>query len=231
MYLYASVGVCHQLANRGLFSTGTTVKEARGYGLSHFFFGTYGFASIKAEESDFSVFGAENTGNASYDMKQCLAQAPPSMRTREAVDREAELFLAFLRNVRSRSLQSSQPDFQLAYESYRKDSLGWRLEDTLGPQPAEQLRGRVNELWSRVQSRKSALFREHFSAMMRFRRIPSEYWQGMNNLLRDAQRGLRSFLTPEQYRKFVNLPYPDREELLVTWRDFMDRRARALIPE
>ncbi|WP_319407570.1 hypothetical protein [uncultured Desulfosarcina sp.] len=39
---YLAIGVCHQLANRSLFHTGKTVKNARMYWWSSFFYYTYG---------------------------------------------------------------------------------------------------------------------------------------------------------------------------------------------
>ncbi len=39
---YLTIGVCHQLSNRSLFHTGKTVRKARMYWLSSFFYYTYG---------------------------------------------------------------------------------------------------------------------------------------------------------------------------------------------
>jgi hypothetical protein len=61
--LYMVVGVCHQLANRGLYAAGTTVWQARAYGLSHWFFGTYGKAIFLP-------------GVWQYRMNNCLNNAP-----------------------------------------------------------------------------------------------------------------------------------------------------------
>jgi hypothetical protein len=46
VYLYLVVGVCHQLANRGIYHTGKTVLNARVYGLTSFIYGTYGTCLI-----------------------------------------------------------------------------------------------------------------------------------------------------------------------------------------
>ncbi len=40
--VYATTGVCHQMANRILWPSGKMVSRASGYMVSHFFWGTYG---------------------------------------------------------------------------------------------------------------------------------------------------------------------------------------------
>lgn len=45
--IYGVTGVCHQTANRILYPAGVTVKDARGYKLSHFAYGTYGLDSSR----------------------------------------------------------------------------------------------------------------------------------------------------------------------------------------
>jgi len=41
-FIYGVDGVCHQEANRGLYTSGKTVSKAKGYWLSSALFGTYG---------------------------------------------------------------------------------------------------------------------------------------------------------------------------------------------
>jgi hypothetical protein len=66
IFIYGFDGVCHQLANQVLYSTGSgsgplTVKNARGYWISSLFFGTYG----------------SNTSDWANLVKSCAATAAP----------------------------------------------------------------------------------------------------------------------------------------------------------
>ncbi|HMK04828.1 MAG TPA: hypothetical protein VK489_11575, partial [Ferruginibacter sp.] len=65
---YAFRGVCHQVANRVLYATGTgttpplTVKNAKGYAISHFLYGTYG----RGLTAEFKARVAKCNGNPAY---------------------------------------------------------------------------------------------------------------------------------------------------------------------
>jgi hypothetical protein len=68
IFVYAIDGVCHQLANQVLYSTGSgsgsgplTVKNARGYGISSWLYGTYG----------------SNTSDWSKLLQSCAGTAQP----------------------------------------------------------------------------------------------------------------------------------------------------------
>ena len=73
VFIYGIDGVCHQLANQVLYSTAgpLTVKNARGYWISHFLYGTYG-----SNKSDWTKLVQSCAGTA----------APPTGPTGEMSD-------------------------------------------------------------------------------------------------------------------------------------------------
>jgi hypothetical protein len=213
-FLYATVGVCHQLANRGLESAGTTVSKAKGYGLSFFFFGPYGKVSL---------------ATLVYAMFLCRRAAPPAPESK-ALDKQVALFRDF--SAKARRLPPGTPDEEILrlHRDYRRDSLNERIKNTL-PGMADQKFNMIIGLWQAIQRRQDVLLAEHLGNMLASKRIPAAYIRKMDELAQKVQLTLRRGLSKEQYERFLNLPYYRGMENLVTWRDFIDPKGPVHFPE
>lgn len=204
---WGAVGVCHQLANRGLYSVGSTVESAKGYGMSHYFFGVYG-RPIR--------FGDN------FDMDRCLSAAPRSTaQSSQEPNEQIQLYRDFRESMR---IMPPTPlgarDAQLL-KNYFWQSVLIRLRLAL-PLEGERLAARVHEYWNRNYDQQKLLLRRYMGAMLESGTMNQNFSNGMNRLLFITQDQFRDLFSPSQYLAFFNLPYPSDRSQYVDWSSFKE---------
>lgn len=208
--LYGAVGVCHQMANRGLYSLGSTVEGARGYGMSHYFYGVYG---------RFSRFSDD------YDMKLCLENAPRrEVPERNKPEKQVLLFRGLMLTLQNLSPMMLDTRWARLYKSYSWDSVRERLRLALGEKTAAELAPRVEEYWGKNFDQQVDLLKKHLEKMIATKRVDTIFKERMNQLLFKTQDQFRQLLTPEQYEAFFLLPWPKDRSQYIDWGYFDDEK-------
>ncbi len=124
-FAYLMFGVCHQLANRGLYYTNKIVKEADGYKLSSLIYKTFGWESIDQRE---------------YWMDRCLEASrqagiwengSPDEKTRntQPIDPEFSLYAEFIGNIRSLKSEKKKNN---EIEAYNDRLLRYYIDERIG---------------------------------------------------------------------------------------------------
>jgi hypothetical protein len=214
--LYLTIGVCHQLSNRGLYTAHTTVIGARAYGLSRWFFGPYG----RAIPLPFVW---------NYRMVNCLAQAPPpvfalarSGNAGPSPKNESEEYRIFQRYLDKLKKAEKEMDAEKQYElmnQYRRKVLSWHLDDVKVRKEAKKM---VLEFYDETQP----TLKELMTDMMNKKISKEQYVKSMNERLKNVQDFLKKILGKNNYESFTNAPF----DKTLIWQDFMDKSTRALFP-
>jgi hypothetical protein len=234
VYLYMVVGVCHQMANRGLYSLDSTVEGAAGYGMSHYFYGVYGFTAW-ADDYDFNLClehapALPPPPSPAPAARKLSAERPaPAPPTNQAQarplvvpDPQVALYREFRRSLGDIPPGSWDPKAAELYKAYAWRSVALRLRQTLGDQAAEELQGKVMHYWSANYDKQMALRREFVGKMLKSKQMEPRYEKGMNRLLMATQDQFRQLFSPLQYEAFFLLPWPKKSSQLVQWRWFQD---------
>lgn len=144
IFRYARDGVCHQLANQVLFSTGTkgavfTVKAARGYWFSTFKYGDYGVNVADWEKQKRGCdIGRPNEDNEETEMSKDDFKE----RAREVLGQAAPDLLRDLLALRAKAM-ADQPSENNSAASINKKNQVWfdRAADLLGTTRFKQIFG------------------------------------------------------------------------------------------
>lgn len=211
--LYGAVGVCHQLANRGLYSVGATVEKANGYGMSHYFFGVYGRLTRFSDN---------------YDMVDCLAAAPRQrVQSGQKPDEQIVLYDNFRQSIKGIPPMLLDTEGARLYKNHSWDSVRNRLDIALGREEAGRLAPAVEQFWSSNYNRQNALLRDFLGKMMESKRVDPVFKARMNQYLFETQDQFSKLLSPDQYKAFFNLPWPKNRSQFIDWSYFKDNKPPA----
>jgi len=194
-YFYLVIGVCHQLANRGLYYTGKTVQGARMYGWSSFIYGTYGKCiwGLRDYCMETCIFSSGEWEPGHPD--QCEAEKKPAAGTLSFENRLFEKYF------RSKPLDSNEMRFRSLYMEFKNEWLQMNIRTRLGPShprrfEIQRLRNAMvrekDELDGIVIRRKSA----DEDLVLRYNRLYNEYLQMF-----------RKMLPPKEFERLFDMPY------------------------
>lgn len=210
--LYMVVGVCHQLANRGLYTAGTIVAGANAYGLSRWFFGTYGKAIRIPFIWQYRMYNCQAQAHANiadmYSLKIVKAAYEPAKKSKEFLIFQSE-YLPELKKAEAK--KDEEAEYKLMNQ-YRRQVVSWNLDEAKVRDNAKKAvlsyyDGFVPKLEKLMEDRAQ----ETISGQ--------EYLKQMDALLKDVQDSLKKLLIQKQYEQFTNAPY----DKTLTWEDFTDK--------
>jgi len=211
--LYGTVGVCHQLANRGLEPVGATVYQARGYGLSFVLYGAY---------------GRLNAVTLPFAMYLCRKKAPKGGQ-KKSLSPQVRLFRGFADSLLKIAPQLSAGQIIGRHRAYSRDALNLRMEQTIPGAGVSKFQFVMN-LWHRVQQSLDQIWAEFGNGIIANQEISKPYVNRLDALVRSVQTDLAEVLSPEEYFNFLRLPYPKSKRDLASWRDFVDPNGPVRLP-
>jgi hypothetical protein len=124
-YAYLVFGVCHQLANRGLYFTNKKVKEAFGYKLSSLIYKTYGWESINHRD-----YWMDECLETSQNIVQWKEGSPDDkMKSVQSIDPELEIYKNFSKNIKN--LKSNNDKIN-EIQAYNDRLLKYYIDERIG---------------------------------------------------------------------------------------------------
>ena len=132
-HYYLIIGVCHQLANRSLFHTGKTVKNARMYNWSSFFYYTYGacFWPLKKYCFDNCQEASEALGPWKPGVPPGCNQSESEKRSLIKPDDECMLYVKHFGNLKGAKDSRSMKD---VFKNYRDELFSLYYQQRVGDQ-------------------------------------------------------------------------------------------------
>jgi hypothetical protein len=195
---YAIVGVCHQLANRSLYHTSQTVKNARWYKITSFIYGTYGICPFPF---------------CSYRMSNCLQSAsgwetgiPPvcdvtaTAASKEAVNEEAGLYKKYFDRLKG---DIPEERFNGIYQAYINDLMDLYIKNRLGPEITPEKSTQIKAIRNRLMIDKQKLDETVVRGELQGQQMVDAY-NGLYNKFLD---NYREILDPAQFYNFFGLDY------------------------
>ena len=193
-WAYLMVGVCHQLANRGLYYTGNTVKKANGYLLSSILYGTFGWESIEKR-----MFWMDRCLKASTNVATWKAAAPdarrqekPSLRSEHLIYKDFYGEPQSLKNIADR---------QRTYEGYRDKLLEHYITERIGKAKVKKYQSKLKEGYVSFAKEKRSLD----ARLMKQGRISNQIINEYNELINRYLAKAAEYMPAGDYKKMFGL--------------------------
>ena len=207
---YLVLGVCHQLANRGLFHTGKIVKNARMYMWSSFVYQTYGYNS-----PHFREYRMSNCQEASSKIGTWKPGLPPTclppgveQATPAEPDAEYQIYMEYFRDLRvTESVQAMSNQ----RKSYRDKILTLHIKQQLGDENVRIYLPMLSKEQDVLVQNKAGLDQkliEYLKSMMS-KSLPGNIIDEYNNLFNASFTRIRHEMPRNTYEKFFSLSYYD----------------------
>jgi hypothetical protein len=205
-YYYLPIGVCHQLANRGLYNTGKTVAGARWYGFTSQVYGTY---------------GALDWAFPKYSMENCLKSigqwqdgAPPECgaavkSSPKDAGWEKELFDS---SMSMKGLRVSKGAFVEWFKTYMDALLMGNIRRRLGADFPQAKAMKIKGLHDEVLTVKYTLDKSSLERLSRTQTIPENIIDKYNNLFKWYLRQSREYLTQAEFERLFDMDSTDIEK-------------------
>jgi len=210
-HVYLIVGVCHQLANRGLFHTGRIVKNARMYEWSSFIYQTYGACFFPLED---------------YCMGNCLKESPlpgawrpgappactPPKKPEAAPgkpDAEHRLYWEHFMNPELTFEDEKQMEAQM--KSYRHELLRLHITQRLGQRYVSDFLTLLSEGQDALLKEKRPLDTRLYEA----KRLTDEIIDAYNALFNKYLARFRAKMPRDLYERFFGLTADDKIDMRI----------------
>ena len=197
---YLINGVCHQAANRILLPANILVRGARGYGVSHALFGTYGRVGHWPCKSPFQQYPGV-TG----DLPACKTKGAAGALTAsdkldwQFIRRELEIYRGAATLMRSKADPADAMDFHLELFMHM-------VEFNLGPMLDKPLARKLRQVRKKVE-------KERMKPELAFRNEEmkaKEFVERFDKLTIRFQSEMASVMKPEQYETLFDLKPDDQ---------------------
>ena len=209
-YYYLIIGVCHQLANRGLFHTKKIVKNARMYKWSSFVYQTYGACFLPLKE-----YCMSNCLEASTTISTWREGAPPSClpsgseRSGPAKpDAEYHLYMDYFGYPK---VTMGVQDMAGLLKSYRYKLLAMHIKQRLGDKYLRDYLPILSKGQNELLEKKKVLDLRLFESKRLSDNIINEYNKLFNEYLIRFQAQMPRYL----YERFFGLAYGERIDVRI----------------
>lgn len=201
-HYYLIIGVCHQLANRGLFHTGKIVKKARFYNWSSFVYQTYGHCFWPLKE-----YCMGNCQEASEELGAWHKGAPPScLQTGgenakpEKPDAEYNLYVKHFSKL---SAPKDDKDLEDQLKSYRKKLLILYINQRLG----NKYQNKYQPILSKEQENLLKKKRELDFQLFKDKSFSDNRIDAYNKIFNESLDNLRAEMPKALFEQFFGLSY------------------------
>ena len=201
-YYYLIIGVCHQLANRGLFHTGQIVKSARMYEWSSFVYDTYGACFWPLKEYCMSSCREESAKVGQWEpgaQPTCLSSG---MKDAKPADPDAEYQL-YMEHFGDQKAPEDKQKIAGLMKLYRDQLLTLHAQQRLGDKYWRKYVPILSDGQYELLEKKKDLDLR----LLKEEKLSDDIIKAYNELFNESLAQFREQMPKEIYEKFFGLAY------------------------
>jgi len=204
-HYYLIIGVCHQLANRGLFHTSKIVKNARMYKWSSFVYQTYGACFWPLKEYCMSKCREASSTIGTWQPGAPPACLPSGVKKARPVELDAEHQL-YMDHFGDPQVTKSAQDMAGPLKSYRDELLTLHINQRLGNKYMSDYLPILSKGQDELLKNKELLD----SRLLENKSLSEAMIDEYNKLFNDSLARFRAQMPKDLYEQFFGLAYDEK---------------------
>jgi len=207
---YLIIGVCHQLANRGLFHTGKIVAKARMYNWTSFVYQTYGACRPGLEEYCMNNCREASATAGTWD-PGLPPDCPPSEMARPAErDAEYQLYMKYFGDLKA---TKAVQDMASLLKAYRHELLELHVRQRLGDEYLREYLPILRKVQDDLLGKKEMLDRR----LLRTKALSEDIIDEYNKLFNESLKGFQAQFRERKdlYENFFGLKYDEKIDMKI----------------